>query len=178
MLLKVFPDDDLGSTAHDRKEQEKGIYMTLIAMMSSISMLALPERGNVFVLGADTSRVGIGVEIGPPTGYYAYVTYGGGRRGGGKGCSQQACLTPSRWQVGDSTETLVTVFSTTPMPVDVFPNAIAQMKRVQVLKFDLEGALTKGGEVEDLSLADEDRVGKGKGQLSRSFGSGLGTYWW
>ncbi|RWW38032.1 hypothetical protein BHE74_00056766 [Ensete ventricosum] len=90
----------------------------------------------------------------------------------------EACLTPSRWQVGDSTETLVTVFSTTPMPVDVFPNAIAQMKRVQVLKFDLEGALTKGGEVEDLSLADEDRVGKGRGQLSRSFGSGLGTYWW
>ncbi|RWV82995.1 hypothetical protein GW17_00055462 [Ensete ventricosum] len=57
MMLKVFPDDDLGSTAHDRKkEQEKGIHMTPIAMMPSISMLALPGRGNVFVLGADTSR--------------------------------------------------------------------------------------------------------------------------
>ncbi|RWW73417.1 hypothetical protein BHE74_00018712 [Ensete ventricosum] len=29
MMLKVFPDDDLGSTAHNRKkEQEKGIHMT------------------------------------------------------------------------------------------------------------------------------------------------------
>ncbi|RZR88033.1 hypothetical protein BHM03_00015518 [Ensete ventricosum] len=29
MMLKVFPDDDLGSMAHDRKkEQEKGIHMT------------------------------------------------------------------------------------------------------------------------------------------------------
>ncbi|RRT59681.1 hypothetical protein B296_00030583 [Ensete ventricosum] len=44
MMLKVFPDDDLGSTAHDRKkEQEKGIHMTPTSMMSSISMLALPE---------------------------------------------------------------------------------------------------------------------------------------
>ncbi|RWW24502.1 hypothetical protein GW17_00011205 [Ensete ventricosum] len=64
MMLKVFPDDDLGSMAHDRKkEQEKGIHMTPIAMMSSISMLALPERGNVFVLRADISRVGIGIKI-------------------------------------------------------------------------------------------------------------------
>ncbi|RZS25762.1 hypothetical protein BHM03_00059014, partial [Ensete ventricosum] len=64
MMLKVFPDDDLGSTAHDRKkEQEKGIHMTPTAMMPSISMLALPERGNVFVLGADTSRVGIDVTL-------------------------------------------------------------------------------------------------------------------
>ncbi|RZS20020.1 hypothetical protein BHM03_00052490 [Ensete ventricosum] len=48
MMLKVFPDDDLGSTTHDRKkEYEKGIHMTPIAMMSSISMLALPEWGNV-----------------------------------------------------------------------------------------------------------------------------------
>ncbi|RWW11697.1 hypothetical protein GW17_00024675 [Ensete ventricosum] len=37
MMLKVFPDDDLRSTAHDRKkEQEKGIHMTSIAMMPSI----------------------------------------------------------------------------------------------------------------------------------------------
>ncbi|RWW43426.1 hypothetical protein BHE74_00050914 [Ensete ventricosum] len=49
MMLKVLPDDDLGSTAHDhKKEQEKGIHMTPIVMMSSISMLALPECGNVF----------------------------------------------------------------------------------------------------------------------------------
>ncbi|RRT82425.1 hypothetical protein B296_00002682 [Ensete ventricosum] len=40
MMLKVFPDDDLGSTAHDRKkEQEKGIHMTSTTMMPSISML-------------------------------------------------------------------------------------------------------------------------------------------
>ncbi|RZS24067.1 hypothetical protein BHM03_00057098 [Ensete ventricosum] len=64
MMLRVFPDDDLGSTVHDReKEQEKIIHMTPTAMMPSISMLALPERGNVFVLGADTSRVGIGVTV-------------------------------------------------------------------------------------------------------------------
>ncbi|RWW43535.1 hypothetical protein BHE74_00050776 [Ensete ventricosum] len=64
MMLKVFPDDDLGSTVHDcKKEQGKGIHMTPIAMMSSISMLALLERGNVFVLGADTSRVWIGVTL-------------------------------------------------------------------------------------------------------------------
>ncbi|RWW35465.1 hypothetical protein BHE74_00059596 [Ensete ventricosum] len=64
MMLKVFPDDDLGSTAHNRKkEQEKGIHMTPTAMMPSISMLALLERDNVFVLGADTSRVGIGVTL-------------------------------------------------------------------------------------------------------------------
>ncbi|RZS11339.1 hypothetical protein BHM03_00042664 [Ensete ventricosum] len=64
MMLKVFPDDDLGSTAHGRKkEQEKGIHMTLTAMMPSISMLALPERGNVFVLGANTSRVGVDVTL-------------------------------------------------------------------------------------------------------------------
>ncbi|RRT47259.1 hypothetical protein B296_00015110 [Ensete ventricosum] len=60
MMLKVFRNDDLRSTAHDRKkEQKKGIHMTPTIMMSSISMLALPERGNVFVLGANTSRVGI-----------------------------------------------------------------------------------------------------------------------
>ncbi|RWW41978.1 hypothetical protein BHE74_00052504 [Ensete ventricosum] len=64
MMLKVFPDDDLGSTAHDRKkEQEKGIHMTPTAMMPSISMLALPEHRNVFVLRADTSKVGIGVTL-------------------------------------------------------------------------------------------------------------------
>ncbi|RWV85599.1 hypothetical protein GW17_00052599 [Ensete ventricosum] len=64
MMLKVFPDDDLGSTAHDRKkEQEKDIHMTSTAMMPSISMLALPERGNVFVLGADISRVGINITL-------------------------------------------------------------------------------------------------------------------
>ncbi|RZS10438.1 hypothetical protein BHM03_00041662 [Ensete ventricosum] len=59
MMLKVFPDDDLESTTHDRKkEQEKGIHMTPTAMM-----LVLPERGNVFVLGADTSRVGIDITL-------------------------------------------------------------------------------------------------------------------
>ncbi|RRT32059.1 hypothetical protein B296_00042664 [Ensete ventricosum] len=64
MMLKVFPDDDLGSTAHDhKKKQEKGIYMIPTAMMPSISMLALPEHGNVFVLGANTSRVGIGITL-------------------------------------------------------------------------------------------------------------------
>ncbi|RRT39923.1 hypothetical protein B296_00033484 [Ensete ventricosum] len=64
MMLKVFLDDDLESTAHDhKKEQEKGIHMTPIAMMPSISMLALPGRGNVFVLGADTSRVGIDITL-------------------------------------------------------------------------------------------------------------------
>ncbi|RWV81954.1 hypothetical protein GW17_00056579 [Ensete ventricosum] len=64
MMLKVLPDDDLGSTAHDhKKEQEKGNHMTPIAMMPSISMLALPECGNVFVLGADTSRIGIGITL-------------------------------------------------------------------------------------------------------------------
>ncbi|RRT50103.1 hypothetical protein B296_00032924 [Ensete ventricosum] len=41
-MLKVFPDDNLGSTAHDRKkEQEKGIHMTPTAIISSILMLAL-----------------------------------------------------------------------------------------------------------------------------------------
>ncbi|RRT37175.1 hypothetical protein B296_00056366 [Ensete ventricosum] len=64
IMLKVFLDDDLGSTAHDhKKEQEKGIHMTLIVMMSSISMLALPERGNMFILRVDTSRVGIGITL-------------------------------------------------------------------------------------------------------------------
>ncbi|RWW01229.1 hypothetical protein GW17_00035749 [Ensete ventricosum] len=64
MILKVFPDDDLGSTAHDcKKEQEKGVHMTPTAMMLSILMLALPERGNVFILGVDTSRVGIGITL-------------------------------------------------------------------------------------------------------------------
>ncbi|RRT61435.1 hypothetical protein B296_00010257 [Ensete ventricosum] len=63
-MLKVFLDDVLRSTAHDRKkDQEKVIHMTPTAMMPSISMLALPKRGNVFVLGADTSRVGIGVTL-------------------------------------------------------------------------------------------------------------------
>ncbi|RWW46091.1 hypothetical protein BHE74_00048005 [Ensete ventricosum] len=64
MVLKVFPDYDLGSTTHNRKKkQEKDIHMTPATMMPSISMLALPERGNVFVLRADTSRVGIGVTL-------------------------------------------------------------------------------------------------------------------
>ncbi|RZR77086.1 hypothetical protein BHM03_00002062 [Ensete ventricosum] len=64
MMLKVFPDDDLRSMAYDRKkEQEKGIHMTPIAMMPSISMLTLPERDNVFVLGADTSGVGIEITL-------------------------------------------------------------------------------------------------------------------
>ncbi|RWW68904.1 hypothetical protein BHE74_00023554 [Ensete ventricosum] len=62
MMLKVFPEDDLESTAHNRnKEQEKGIHLTPTTMIPSISMLALPEHGNVFVLGVDISRVGIGV---------------------------------------------------------------------------------------------------------------------
>ncbi|RRT42099.1 hypothetical protein B296_00038213 [Ensete ventricosum] len=64
MILKVFHDDDLESIAHDhKKEQEKGIHMTPTNMMPSISMLALPERSNVFVLGADTSRVEIDVTL-------------------------------------------------------------------------------------------------------------------
>ncbi|RZS07082.1 hypothetical protein BHM03_00037843 [Ensete ventricosum] len=64
MMLKVFPDDDLGSMAYEhKKEQEKGIHMTPTAMMPSISMLALLERGNVFVLGADISKVGISVTL-------------------------------------------------------------------------------------------------------------------
>ncbi|RWV89813.1 hypothetical protein GW17_00048023 [Ensete ventricosum] len=64
MMLKVFPDDDLGSTTHDcKKEQKKCIHMTPTAMMPSIPMLALPECGNVFVLIADTSRVGIDVTL-------------------------------------------------------------------------------------------------------------------
>ncbi|RRT59622.1 hypothetical protein B296_00008998 [Ensete ventricosum] len=64
IMLKVFRDNDLESTAHDRKkEYEKGIHMTSTAMMPSILMLVLPERGNVFVLGADTSRVRIDVTL-------------------------------------------------------------------------------------------------------------------
>ncbi|RWW26359.1 hypothetical protein BHE74_00058913 [Ensete ventricosum] len=64
IMLKVFPDDDPISTAHDRKkEQEKGIHMTPITMMSSISMLALPEHGNLFIFRADTSRVRIDVTL-------------------------------------------------------------------------------------------------------------------
>ncbi|RWW36650.1 hypothetical protein BHE74_00058311 [Ensete ventricosum] len=64
MMLKVFPDDVLGFTAHDhKKEQEKDIHMTPIAMMPSISMLALSESDNVFILGADTSRVGIDITL-------------------------------------------------------------------------------------------------------------------
>ncbi|RWW65770.1 hypothetical protein BHE74_00026909 [Ensete ventricosum] len=64
MMLKVFPDDDLGSTTRDRKkEQEKDIYMTLTAMITSISMLALPGCDNMFILGANTSRVGISVTL-------------------------------------------------------------------------------------------------------------------
>ncbi|RZR98273.1 hypothetical protein BHM03_00027595 [Ensete ventricosum] len=62
MMLKVFLDDDIGSMARDlKKEQEKGIHMSPIAMMPSISMLALPKRDNVFVLRADTSRVRIDI---------------------------------------------------------------------------------------------------------------------
>ncbi|RWW60377.1 hypothetical protein BHE74_00032632 [Ensete ventricosum] len=61
MMLEVFLDDDLQSTAHDRKkEQEKGIHTTPITMMPSISVLALPKRGNVFIIRADISRVEIG----------------------------------------------------------------------------------------------------------------------
>ncbi|RWW21025.1 hypothetical protein BHE74_00036896 [Ensete ventricosum] len=64
MMLKVFPDDNLGSTAHDhKKEQDKDIHMNPTAMMPSISMLALPECGNVFILGADTFRVGIDITL-------------------------------------------------------------------------------------------------------------------
>ncbi|RWW39482.1 hypothetical protein BHE74_00055192 [Ensete ventricosum] len=64
MMLKVFPDDDLRSTTHNcKKEQEKDIHMTPTTMMPSISMLALPERGNVFVLRVDTSKVGIDVTL-------------------------------------------------------------------------------------------------------------------
>ncbi|RWV92735.1 hypothetical protein GW17_00044863 [Ensete ventricosum] len=51
MMLKVFPNDDLGSIAHDcKKEQEKDIHMTPTTMMPSISMLALPEYGNVEIV--------------------------------------------------------------------------------------------------------------------------------
>ncbi|RRT31965.1 hypothetical protein B296_00037127 [Ensete ventricosum] len=64
MILKVFLDDDLGSTTHDRKkEYEKGIHMSPTAIIPSISMLALPERSNVFILGADSSIVRIGVTL-------------------------------------------------------------------------------------------------------------------
>ncbi|RRT77934.1 hypothetical protein B296_00005412 [Ensete ventricosum] len=64
MILKIFPDDDLKSMAHDRKKElKKGIHMTPTTMMPSISMLALPERSNMFILGADTSRVEIGVTL-------------------------------------------------------------------------------------------------------------------
>ncbi|RZR78192.1 hypothetical protein BHM03_00003465 [Ensete ventricosum] len=64
MMLKFFPNDDLGSTTHNRKkEQEKDIHMTPTTVMSSISMLALPEHGNVFVLGAGTSKVRIDVTL-------------------------------------------------------------------------------------------------------------------
>ncbi|RRT50194.1 hypothetical protein B296_00002494, partial [Ensete ventricosum] len=48
MMLKLFPNDDLRATAHDRKkEQEKGIHMTPTAMMPYVSNLALPQCGNV-----------------------------------------------------------------------------------------------------------------------------------
>ncbi|RWV93952.1 hypothetical protein GW17_00043553, partial [Ensete ventricosum] len=64
IMLKVFPYYDLGSTAHDRKKKhEKCIHMTPTSMMLSISMLALPKCGNVFILRADTSRVGIGFTL-------------------------------------------------------------------------------------------------------------------
>ncbi|RWV99446.1 hypothetical protein GW17_00037644 [Ensete ventricosum] len=64
MMLKMFPDEFLGSMAHDRKkEQRKDIHMTPTTMIPSISMLALSEHGNVFVLGVDTSRVGIGITL-------------------------------------------------------------------------------------------------------------------
>ncbi|RWW29341.1 hypothetical protein GW17_00006140 [Ensete ventricosum] len=60
MMLEVFLDNDLRSTAHDhKKEQEKGIHTTPIAMMPSTSVLALPEHGNVFIMRADISRVEI-----------------------------------------------------------------------------------------------------------------------
>ncbi|RRT66798.1 hypothetical protein B296_00004514 [Ensete ventricosum] len=60
MMLEVFLDYDLRSIAHDRKkEQEKGIHMTLIAIMPSTLMLVLSERGNMFIIGADISRVEI-----------------------------------------------------------------------------------------------------------------------
>ncbi|RWW24004.1 hypothetical protein GW17_00011727 [Ensete ventricosum] len=50
------------------------------------------------------------------------------------------------------------------------------MKEVRSLKFDLERALAKGGEAEDLSSTSEDRVGKDRDPLPRSSGSGLSTY--
>ncbi|RZR96099.1 hypothetical protein BHM03_00025063 [Ensete ventricosum] len=60
MMLDVFLNDDRQSTTHDcKKEQEKDIHTTPIAMIPSTSMLALPKRGNVFIIGADIS----GVEI-------------------------------------------------------------------------------------------------------------------
>ncbi|RWV92172.1 hypothetical protein GW17_00045477 [Ensete ventricosum] len=61
---KSLPKYDLKSTAHNRKkEQEEGIHMTPTAMMPSISMLALPEHDNVFIVGVDTSRVGIDITL-------------------------------------------------------------------------------------------------------------------
>ncbi|RRT52824.1 hypothetical protein B296_00029595 [Ensete ventricosum] len=47
------------------------------------------------------------------------------------------------------------------------------MKEVRSLKFDLERALVKGGEAENLSSTSEDRVGKDRDPLPRSSGSGL-----
>ncbi|RWW44198.1 hypothetical protein BHE74_00050062 [Ensete ventricosum] len=52
MMLKVFPDDDLRSTAHDHKKEYRcyGIHMTPTTIMPSISILALPKCDNVFDL--------------------------------------------------------------------------------------------------------------------------------
>ncbi|RRT68180.1 hypothetical protein B296_00016914 [Ensete ventricosum] len=85
MMLKVFPDDNLRSTTHDRKkEQEKGIHITHTAKMPSISMLALPERDSMLVLGADTSRVGIGCATKSPSKLRLRIPLNKKNRGRGK----------------------------------------------------------------------------------------------
>ncbi|RZR98688.1 hypothetical protein BHM03_00028093 [Ensete ventricosum] len=95
MMLEVFPDDDLRSTAHDRKKIEslqwqnqskRGIIcktqrnmnvapltikkdappwrsgtIVLTTILSSTPTLAFPYYGHMFVIGADTSRIGISV---------------------------------------------------------------------------------------------------------------------
>ncbi|RRT61498.1 hypothetical protein B296_00035948 [Ensete ventricosum] len=48
------------------------------------------------------------------------------------------------------------VSSTAPMATGSHPSAIAHMKEVWVSKLDLEGALAKDGEAEDLPLTKED----------------------
>ncbi|RZS21482.1 hypothetical protein BHM03_00054130, partial [Ensete ventricosum] len=54
-------------------------------------------------------------------------------------------------KVGASTVLVTVISSTAPVDAGIYPNAIAQMIEIRVLKFDLEGALVKDGEAEDLS---------------------------